>query len=160
MDERYRSNEMSANEIVGTLSSNDITVLQESTYKDIHCLVSALSRSVTAALGEMSQHLHVLGADGTVTGEVPELQSLLQLQSVSKDIGYSCFRSSERSQNKCLIPSERPLLTSLYRVGAVEIVSENDAKSVIPFENVGSDSKLRAETFLQDVTRDGRRLCS
>ena len=87
MDDRYRSSEIAANDIVGTLASNDITVLQESAYKDIHCLVSALSRSVTAALEEMSQHLHVLDADGTVTAQVPVLQSLLQLQNVSREIG-------------------------------------------------------------------------
>ena len=151
MDDRYRSSENAANDIVGTLASNDINVLQENKYKDIHCLVSALSRSVTTALEEVSQHLHVLDDDGTVTAQVPVLRSLLQLQSVSREIGYSCFCSSERSQNKCLIPSERPLLTSLYEVGALEVVSENDAKSVLLFENVGSDSELKAETFLQDV---------
>ena len=31
------------------------------------------------------------------------------------------------------------------------MISENDAKSVLPFDNTGSDSELKAETFLQDV---------
>ena len=151
MDERYRASEAQASDIVEALASDDITVLQDNKFKDIHCLLSALSKSVTSALAEVALHLRVIGDNGTVTNEAPVLQSILDLQSVSREIGHSCFCSSERSQNKCLIPSDRPLLTTLYTAGQTEIISENDSKSVVAFENSGVDSELKCETFLQDV---------
>ena len=61
MEERYRQSEVSATEMVGALASNDLALHQENTYKDIHNLVAALTSSVTTTLGEVCQHLHVVG---------------------------------------------------------------------------------------------------
>ena len=61
MDERYWASEQQANDIVEALASDDINVLQENKVKDIHCLLSTLSKSVTSALGEVKLHLHVIG---------------------------------------------------------------------------------------------------
>ena len=151
MEQRYENSELQATEIIETLSSDDVKILQENKFKDIHCLVSSLSKAVTSAVSDINQHLRVIGEDGVLTGERPVLQSVTELQSVAREITHLCFRSSERSQNKCLIPTDRPLLTALYTVGATEMISENDSKAIAPFDNAGVDSELKCEIFLQDV---------
>ena len=150
MEERYLQSEESAREMVTALASDDLPTLQKNSNKDIHNLVAALTTSVTATLREVCQNLLVIGDIGQPTENVADIQSLLQLQNVAKEINHSCFRSSERAQNRCLIPSERPLLTSLYMAGGVQVISENDTKSLLAFDNTGHDSELKAETFLQD----------
>ena len=152
MDQRYQNSDVHATGIIEVLASNDVQVLQENKFRDINSLVSSLSRAVTSAVNDVARHLMVPGADGTVVaGERPVIQSIRQLESVSREITHLCFRSSERNQNKALIPTDRPLLTQLYTVGATEMISENDSKSIVPFCNVGVDSELKCEIFLQDI---------
>ena len=152
MDQRYQNSDGHAAGIIEVLSSNDVRRLQENRYKDINCLLSSLARAVTSAVSDVARHLMVPGADGTVlAGERPVIESIRQLGNVSREITHLCYRSSERNQNKALIPTDRPLLTQLYTVGGTEMISENDSKSIVPFCNVGSDAELKCEIFLQDI---------
>ena len=152
MDLRYLRSDDHADTIVDVLSSNDARRLQENRYRDINCLLSSLARAVSAAVSDVSRHLMVPGADGTIVAdERPVIQSIQQLGNVSREITHLCYHSSERNQNKALIPHDRPLLTQLYEVGVTEQISENDAKSIPPFCNVGTDAELKCEIFLQDI---------
>ena len=152
MDQRYLSSNGHADTIIDVLSSNDVRRLQENRYRDINCLLSSLARAVTSAISDVSRHLMVPGVDGAIlTGERPVIQSIQQLGNVSREITHLCYHSSERNQNKALIPTNRPLLTQLYTVGVTEQISENDSKSISPFCNVGADAELKCEIFLQDI---------
>ena len=80
-----------------------------------------------------------------------QVQEISSLQGVAREIELSCFKSSERAQNKSLVPHDCPLLTQLYEPGLIEVISENDSKAISPFDNTGTDSELKCENFLQDI---------
>ena len=114
-------------------------------------MLSGLSRSVATAFREVSQHLYEFDQDGVRIRQAQVPQGIMNLQRVAREVNYTCFCSSERSQNKCLVPSDRPLLTAMFEPGEVDIISENDSKGVSGFDNCGQDSELKCEVFLQEI---------
>ena len=119
---------------------------------DIHGLFVALTNQVATAFVAIQRVLPVLSENNEIMGgEWQNLEEIGSLQTVACEVELSCYRSSKRAQNKSLVPHDRPLLTTSFEPGNIDVISENDSKAITAFSNGGSDSKLLCENFQRDV---------
>ena len=140
MAEKYTLSQAAASTLAGVLSQGQAAASAGES-GDVYNLLAASMSQMTAAIKQIQTKLP----------DHPELETVEALDQVTKEVNLCCYKSTQRAQNKSLVPSDRPLLTTLYEVGITTSVTENDAKGVQPFTNCESDAELVCEGFLQDV---------
>ena len=140
MAEKYALSQASATSLAGVLGLGQAAASAGES-ADVYNLLAASMCQMTAAIKEIQQKLP----------DQPALQAVTALDLVVKEVNLCCYKSTQRAQNKSLVPSDRPLLTTLYEVGITTSVTENDAKGVTPFTNTEAEAELVCESFLQDV---------
>ena len=140
MAEKYVQSKAAASTLAGVLSQGQAAA-SAGVSGNVYNLLAASMCQMTAAIKEIQEKLP----------ERPALQAVDALDRVVKEVNLCCYKSTQRAQNKLLVPSDRPLLTSLYEVGLTTSVTQNDAKGVKPFTNCEAEAELVCESFLQDV---------
>ena len=140
MAEKYALSQAAANSLAGVLSQGQAAASAGES-GDVYNLLAASMCQMTAAIKEIQEKLP----------DRPVLQAVDDLDQVAKEVNLCCYKSTQWAQNKSLVPSDRPLLTTLYEPGITTSVTENDAKGVKPFTNCEVDAELVCESFLQDV---------
>ena len=143
-NDKYSLSIESAKKLAALLLSGDSGDFVPDKYDLLAATLFQVTKTMTALQGAMP----LSEGEEEESLSLPEVQALVRL---SQEVLLTCYKRGLRAQNQALILSERPLLTTVYTVGNVNTISENDSKGVQCFNNVGSEVELNCEIFLQDL---------